>query len=121
VQIPVERKAPAPPAGLAVKGRTLWRKITKAYDLRADELVILTRLCKAVDRIAVLDEIADASPAVIIGSHGGKVIHPAIVELRQQELVLARLTRVLSLPDVDAAFGRQLPGVRSARRSHRAS
>jgi hypothetical protein len=119
VQIPAERKAPMPPPGLAVKGRALWRKIVKAYDLRADELLVLARLCKTVDRIAQLDVIADASPAIIIGSHGGKVIHPAIVELRQQELVLARLVRVLALPDADQAYGRQLPGVRSARGSGR--
>jgi hypothetical protein len=120
VQIPAERRVPVPPAGLAAKGRTLWRKIVKAYDLRADELLLLTRICNATDRIAELDAIADASPAIITGSHGGQVVHPARVELRQAEAVLTRMIRALALPDTDSAFGRQLPGVQSARRSHRA-
>lgn len=121
MQKPVERRVPAPPAGLAAKGRAVWRDIAKRYDLRPDELLVLARICRAVDRIAQLDALADASPPVIAGSHGGKVIHPAVVELRQQELVLARLVRVLALPDSDAGYGRvPVAGVRSARRSHRA-
>jgi hypothetical protein len=121
MQKTAERRVPVPPSGLAAKGRAVWRNITRRYDLRPDELLVLARICRAVDRIATLDAIAAASEPIITGSHGGKVIHPAVVELRQQELVLARLVRVLALPDSDSAYGRvPLPSVRSARRSHRA-
>jgi hypothetical protein len=121
VQKTPERKVPAPPSGLAAKGRSVWRTITRSYDLRPDELIVLARICKVTDRIAQLDTIAADSPPIIVGSHGGLVTHPAVTELRQLELALGRLVRVLALPDTDAGYGRQVRGTLSARRSHRAS
>ena len=121
-------RKPPPPAGLREKGLAVWRAVVDSWELDPDGLLLLSRICHVSDRIAALDTIAAGSPAIIRGSHGGQVAHPALVELRQQELVLARLIKTLALPDLPPGMaqgtGAPLAIVRPigsrSRRSHRA-
>ena len=94
------------PAGLGTGGRKLWREITGAYDLRADELRVLEDACREADLIAILnDGMADdvrVGRLMVRGSQGQDVINPIISELRQHRGTLASLLRQLKLPDQDA-------------------
>ncbi len=98
-----------PPAGLKTAGRRLWRAVVDDYDLTAPELEILrqaARTADVLDRLAVLvagDELVDVE--------SGRAA-AAVVEHRQQSLVLARLVAALRLPDGAGAARLQRRGVR---------
>jgi len=51
------------------------------------------------DRIHALDLIVDTSGVMFDDPKRGLVPHPALIEARQQRLVLARLLTALRLPD----------------------
>ena len=90
---------PATPQDLRTDGAALWRKITGAYELRADELVTLTSACRATDRATLMrDELGDAVTAT--GSMGQVVVHPLIAEIRAHEAQVASLLTRLKLPDL---------------------
>ena len=95
---------PKAPSGLADAGRDLWDGIAGKYQLRPDELAVLTKACETADMIAVLAKAwADlGKPFLTKGSMGQDVIHPLIGERRTQTASLAKLLAQLKLPD-DAA------------------
>lgn len=92
---------PKVPATLAMAGKALWNDIAVKYDLRPDELAVLTKACETADMIATLDKAwADlGKPFLTTGSMGQDVIHPLIGERRTQTAALARLLAQLKLPD----------------------
>lgn len=89
---------PKVPTGLSKAGSSLWRSVTKKYELRTDELVILESACKATDRIDAM-ETARAGAVVSLGSMGQVVVHPLVVEIRTHESQVAGLLARLKLPD----------------------
>lgn len=89
------------PAGLSQKTGAWWRKVTGDYVLRPDELVVLEKACRAMDRIAVMEsELGNAVTAT--GSMGQVVVHPLIAEIRAHEAQVATLLRSLKMPDLPA-------------------
>src|SRR2546423_10785884 len=86
------------PRGLGTAGRGLWVSITGpgAFELERHELVVLGQAARVADRIAALDAVVDAEGVIEEGT--GRA-HPALVESRQQRMVLARLLSTLRLPD----------------------
>lgn len=83
------------PIGLGLAGRELWSAISGGYDLERHEAVVLAQAAKVADRIAALDDVVDLEGVIDSGGFANR----ALVESRQQRLVLARLLTALRLPD----------------------
>ena len=103
VEQPMEGPAdPAGPAatpdGLGASGARLWRSISDDYDLDVHEQLLLLQACRCADRLDELAAEALKSPVTVINMKGDRITHPAIVESRQQAIVLSRLVASLRLP-----------------------
>lgn len=85
------------PNGLGLAGRRLWSTVTDAHDLGEHELLVLLEACRTVDTLNELDAARKAEGSVIESPHGKKA-HPAVVEARQQRLVLSKLLASLAIP-----------------------
>ncbi len=107
------------PAGLAARGKRLWRDITAAHELDPAQRVVLEEACRTADRLEKLDELLRGEVDV-----WARLVHDlrtedyelkidgALSEARQQQNVLKQLLVSLRLPD--EATGKR-PQVRSAR------
>ena len=84
---------PRVPAGTKAAGRVLWRSILEDYELDEHELVLLRQACRSADLCDDLQVIVDREGPMVAGR-----VHPALVELRQQRIVLARLLVALRVP-----------------------
>ncbi len=86
-------RVPAPPRGTEAAGRRLWRAVLAGFDLDEHELVLLRQAVHVADVCERLRQLVDADGTVRDGR-----AHPALVELRQQRLLLARLVVALRVP-----------------------
>lgn len=108
---------PTAPRGLGAAGRRLWRELLSVYVLDPHERAMLTEACHTADTCAVLQaQVAAMGPALFVVGPQGVKAAPAVVELRQQRLVLARLLASLRIP-AEAAAGQLGTGQRTARRA----
>jgi len=89
---------PPPPEGLKVAGARLWTSVLGGWEIDAWEQLLLLQACRCADRLDELAEIAAGSPAVVTNGKGDRAPHPAIVEARQQSIVLTRLLASMRLP-----------------------
>jgi len=90
--------APPPPDGLKTAGRVLWSSVMDGWEIDPWERTLLLQACRCVDRLDDLAEAAAASTAVVTNAKGDQAPHPAIVEARQQSIVLTRLLASMRLP-----------------------
>ena len=115
-----KRPAVRYPAGLKVSGKALFKALSTdladgfTFDQR--ELHLLREACLVADHLADLEAVLAAEGMTSTGSAGQTVAHPALVESRQQRLVLVRL--LASLEFGDAAAGGE--SLNSRRASHAA-
>ena len=109
-------KIPAPPPGTSPAGRRLWRTILVSFMLAEHELVLLRQACAVADVCDELRASVVAEGAVVVSRLGEKRANPAVVELRQQQLTLARLVVALRVPLGDQEG---LPAVASGRTPRR--
>jgi hypothetical protein len=86
--------APPPPRGAGASGARLWRQVLGKYGLEAHELVVLREAVRTADLVDKLSALIDR--AGLIGDDGKMA--PAVVEIRQQRIVLARLLSSLRIP-----------------------
>lgn len=86
-----------PPPGLKAGGKSLWRATTTAFELSEYELLVLREAARTVDSLDDLQAQLDADGTMAESSQGPRV-HPALVELRQQRIALARLFTALQIP-----------------------
>ena len=86
------------PKGLGPEGRRLWRLTLAALELEEHELAMLRRACYVADRCEALQAVVDSEGLFATNRLGEVKAHPAVVELRQQELLLAKLLVVLRIP-----------------------
>lgn len=91
-------KIPAAPAGSCPAGRRLWRAVLTGFDLDEHELTLLRQAVAVADTCDALQAVADREGPMIADRFGRPVVHPALVELRQQRIVLARLIVALRVP-----------------------
>jgi hypothetical protein len=84
--------------------------VTGAYNLEGHELVLLSRCCRVEDALDSLQAAVLADGAVVDGKP-----HPALVEARQQALLLARLLTALRLPTEGADGHDKVPSPRHLR------
>ena len=91
-------KIPPPPPGTRAGGRRVWDDVLGKWECDAHERAVLASVVRTIDLIDALDATIRADGHM---DSSGRV-HPAVVEVRQQRLVLARLTASLRLPEDDA-------------------
>jgi hypothetical protein len=91
-----------PPKGLGDAGTALWSAVTNALDLDEHEALALRELCRTADTLDRLQAIVDRDGELAESSQGMRA-HPALVELRQQRIALARLVSAMQLPSGLAA------------------
>jgi hypothetical protein len=88
-----------PPDRLEAAGRALWGSVTGTYTLEQHEAEVLAQACRVADLVAALDAVVDREGVLLADPKRGQIVHPALVEARQQRLSLARLLTALRLPD----------------------
>lgn len=113
--------SPRAPEGAKAAGKRLWRSVLDEFELDEHELVLLRQAVRAADLCEDLQRVVeDEGP--IVSSRGEAKTHPAVVELRQQRILLARLIVALRVPLGDqegAGESRMSPGRRLQRRGVR--
>ena len=98
-------RIPAPPKGSGVSGRALWRAILGDFDLEEHEKALAKEACRCVDRLDRLHDAAASGSPLIENTRGELVPHPALVEARQQQIVLSRLLASLRMPTGEQSDG----------------
>ncbi|MHA6629401.1 hypothetical protein ACU61A_28525 [Pseudonocardia sichuanensis] len=86
---------PRAPKGLGPSGRRLWRAVLVDFGLAEHELALLLEACRTVDQLDAFTEVIAAEG--VIDRATGRA-HPAVVESRQQRLVLTRVLATLRVP-----------------------
>jgi hypothetical protein len=102
------------PVGLGWSGRKLWEATVVDFELSVHETGLLLQACRTLDSLDVLQARLD-SDGTMVESPQGLRAHPALPELRQQRIALARLLAALGLPtgvEDDQAPKRQRRSVR---------
>ncbi|MGH3967730.1 MAG: terminase [Mycobacterium sp.] len=85
------------PSGLHWSGRRLWEATVGEYELTEHETGLLLQACRTVDALDALQARLDADGPMVESPQGLRA-HPALPELRQQRVALARLVAALGLP-----------------------
>ncbi len=85
------------PVGLQWSGRRLWQATVDGFELSEHETGLLLQACRTVDSLDALQARLDADGTMVESPQGLKA-HPALPELRQQRIALARLLAALGLP-----------------------
>lgn len=80
--------------GLGPAGTRLWDAVTSALDLDGHEEALLLEACRVADRLDGLHVALEDVGLLVDGKP-----NPALVEARQQQVVLARLVASLRLPE----------------------
>lgn len=99
------------PKGLKPAGRRLWRSGLAAFELAEHELSLLRQACAVADLCEGLQVLVDQDGSLLDGK-----VHPALVELRLQRILLARLVVALRVPMGDQE---EASNDRSGRLQHR--
>ncbi len=105
------QEATKPPPRLRKSGRALWSAVMRDYELDKHETVVLREACRTADTLDGLQALLDAEGLMGETSQGPRV-HPALVELRQQRMVFARLVVALRIPTEDAGRAQTRGGAR---------
>ncbi|MCI2959131.1 terminase [Agromyces atrinae] len=112
-------KKPRTPSGLATPGKKLWDSVTSEFDLAEHESVQLEEACRVRDMIFVLREQITRDGTMLESSQGRR-LHPAIGEVRSQQLAMARLLATLNVPALEEdglPASRGVRGIYSGRRA----
>lgn len=89
---------PSPPRDLRTSGRRLWRDVMRDFEFDTHERLLLLQACRTADRLDLLATEAASNPVTVVNVKGDKIAHPALVESRQQSIVLSRLLASLRMP-----------------------
>src|SRR5262245_29311559 len=100
-----------PTVSLKAAGKALWAAVLDEFELSQGELALLSAACLAADVIAECSEVIEAEGI----TDGSFRPHWAVVERRQQTLLLGRVLAALRIPAGDE--GEILDGPRPQRRS----
>lgn len=92
---------PKPPAHLSISGKSLWSDVVSKWDLRPDELRVLSSACTAADMEAefLTAWVELGRPYMSKGSMGQEVEHPLIGSIDKQAKAKASHLARLKLPD----------------------
>jgi len=89
---------PAVPKGTGRAGRELWRSVMGSFVLDDHERTLLEQAVAVADTCADLQAVVDRDGPLVRGPDGMDRAHAALVELRQQRILLARLIVALRIP-----------------------
>lgn len=84
---------PKAPKGAQTAGRRLWRSVLSEFELQEHELTLLRQAVRVADFCEALQAEVEASGLLVDGR-----VNPALVEARQQRILLARLIVALRVP-----------------------
>lgn len=108
-------RIPPAPRGATAAGRRLWRSVLEGYELEEHEVALLREAVAVVDLCERLQKLVADEGLMVEGR-----THPALVELRQQRIVLARLVVALRVDPGGTGDGQarrsQYRGMRGAYR-----
>lgn len=96
------RKPPAP-SGLSARAKRVWTRTLENYELREDELAILSDYCQELSIVDSLQAALTGAPLMVRASHGGEQINPIYPELRMHRQAAMSLWKALKLPELDAS------------------
>lgn len=85
------------PNGLGKPGQKLWKAVVDDFDLAEHEAAQLEEAARVRDTIAALRDLIERDGLMISSSQGSR-LHPAVAEVRQQQLALARMLATLDVP-----------------------
>ncbi|MBO2455862.1 hypothetical protein J4573_52920 [Actinomadura barringtoniae] len=102
---------------LGSRGTVLWNRVTETWDLKPDELELLSAACRTVDHIAAMEKELEGQPLTVLGSQRQPVINPLVSELRFYRAALASHLRALRIPDSEDEGAEVLPMDRKMTRS----
>lgn len=94
------RKPPAP-SGLSARAKRVWTRTLENYELREDELSLLSDYCM---ELTISDQLQAAlidAPLMVRASHGGEAINPIYSELRMHRQTAVTLWKALKLPELE--------------------
>jgi len=97
---------PKPPNGTGASGHRLWRDVLSKYELEEHEMALLREAVRTVDALDGLAALVAAEGLTVEGQRGPKV-HPAMAEIRQLRIALARLVAALRLPAGEEEPGKE--------------
>ena len=100
-------EVPAAPDGTGEAGRDLWHAVLDRFELEEHELALLRQAVHTADLCEELQGIVDEQGVIRDGR-----THPALVELRNQRILLARLVVALRVPLGEQEGRAQHRGVR---------
>ena len=81
------------------RGETFYDLVASSYELNDSESELLHECCRILTELERLEQALDLAGVVVEGSTGQVRINPAVGELRQHRLALARVLPLLQLPD----------------------
>jgi hypothetical protein len=89
-------------------GQRLYDSVLAAFHLDEHELTLLRQAARTVDLVEDLQSVIDSDGPMVATASGEMRVNPAVIELRQQRIVLARLIVALRVPlgDQEQAVGR---------------
>lgn len=99
---------PPTPAGLSAAGRRLWDNVLDEWDLDPTEFGLLREACLVVTRIDALEKLVGDN-FIVPGQKGNPAPHPAMVEARQQRMVLYRILDKLNIKEDARVAARNRP------------
>ena len=99
--------APNPPSNLGERGLALWDSIIPTYELKPDEIQILTDACREADLVERLRVALEAGDLISTGSMGQDVPAPTLSEIRQHRALLSNLLKALKIPESPASASRK--------------
>ncbi|WP_046470666.1 hypothetical protein [Allosalinactinospora lopnorensis] len=103
------------PEGLKAAGAALWSSVTAEFELAEHELSLLREACFTADVCAELAGVVEREGVMIRSRLGEVRTHPALVELRNQRVLLARLLVALRVPLGEEEGEGDRPPVRAVR------
>lgn len=96
-------RIPAAPRGSQEAGRRLWKSVLADFELSEPELCLLRQAARTADVCDQLQQLVHRDGPMVDSR-----ANPALVELRQQRILLARLLVALRVPIGEA--GDEHPG-----------
>lgn len=91
----------AEPPNLSERARAFWVRSVEDYDLTDAEAELLAEAAHTMTEIDTLRAALDADGLTVAGSTGQKRVHPAVNEIRQHRMALARLLKAVDLPGAE--------------------
>jgi P27 family predicted phage terminase small subunit len=100
---------PRAPAGLGARGRALWRRLNRQFELDVLEAQLLIELCRSADRCDRIAGELETAPLTVAGSTGQQRPNPLLAALANEAKLMDRLCSSLgiSMPGSSGKAGGQ--------------